>query len=74
MIEIKNLSYKYEDEFVLKDISLKLNEGSYTAIIGSNGSGKTTLIRHFNSLLLPTKGAVKVDNLDTKKDLNKSKT
>ena len=68
MIEIKDISYKYENEFVLRNISLKIKEGDFLAIIGHNGSGKTTLIKHFNGLLTPSKGDVVVDGLNTKKD------
>jgi len=68
MILIKNVYFQYEDELVLKNINLKLEDECYTAIIGSNGSGKTTLAKHLNALLLPTKGTVTVDNIDTKKD------
>jgi len=68
MIEIKHLDFKYEDELVLKNINMKIDDGSYIAIIGANGSGKTTLAKHLNALLLPTKGSVIVENIDTKKD------
>lgn len=68
MIEAKNLYFRYDDEFVLKNINLSINEGSFTAIVGANGSGKTTLARHFNALLLPTKGKVIIDGVGTKKD------
>ena len=68
MIEIRNLSFGYEDELILRNISLKIKAGSYTAIIGANGSGKTTLAKHLNSLLLPAKGSVIVDGIDAKKD------
>ena len=68
MIKAKNIYFKYEDDIILKNISLQIKEGSYTAIIGANGSGKTTLAKHFNALLTPTKGIVEVDNIDTKKD------
>ena len=68
MIQIKNLYFKYEDELVLNNINLRLNDSSYTAIIGANGSGKTTLAKHLNALLLPTKGTVIIDEIDTKKD------
>ena len=68
MIEAKNLCFQYEEEAILQNISLSIGEGSYTAIIGANGSGKTTLAKHFNALLMPTKGTVLVDNIDTKKD------
>lgn len=68
MIEIRNLYFKYEEEFVLKNVDLKIKDGSFTAIIGANGSGKTTLAKHFNALLTPTKGNIFVDGVDTKKD------
>lgn len=68
MIEAKNLYFRYEDESILKNINLSIKEGSFTAIIGANGSGKTTLTKHFNALLLPTKGNVFIDGIDTKKN------
>ncbi|MBI2652286.1 ATP-binding cassette domain-containing protein [Candidatus Woesearchaeota archaeon] len=67
MIEVKNLYFKYDEKFILKNINIEIKEGSFTAIIGANGSGKTTLAKHFNALLLPTKGDVIVDGLNTKK-------
>jgi len=67
MIQIKNLHFRYEDELILKNINLKIKESQYTSIIGANGSGKTTLVKHLNALLLPTKGSVSIDNLETKK-------
>ncbi len=68
MIEVKDISYKYEDKLILRDINLKINESDFISIIGHNGSGKTTLIKHFNGLLIPTKGEVIVDHLNTKKE------
>ena len=68
MIEAKNLWFKYEEDFILKDVNLEIKENSFTAIIGANGSGKTTLAKHFNALLTPTKGNIIVDGIDTKKD------
>jgi ABC-type cobalt transport system, ATPase component len=44
----------------LFDINLDVKEGSYTALIGHTGSGKSTIIQHFNGLLQPTTGCVKV--------------
>mgnify|MGYP001578615549 FL=1 len=68
MIQVKNLYFKYEDKFILKSINLQITEGSFTAIIGANGSGKTTLAKHLNALLIPTKGNVFVDGIDTGRD------
>lgn len=69
MIEVYNLWFKYKpsDEFVLRDITLRIEDGKLIAILGDNGAGKTTLIKHFNGLLKPTKGVVYVDGLDTRK-------
>ena len=68
MIKAKNVYFRYEEEFVLRDISLEIKEGSFYAIIGANGSGKTTLAKHFNGLIVPDKGNVFVEGVDTKKD------
>lgn len=57
IIEISNLSFTYPNNTqALKDISLKIFNGEFIAIIGRNGSGKTTLIKHFNGLLRPQQG------------------
>jgi energy-coupling factor transport system ATP-binding protein len=50
----------------LRGVSLTVNEGEYVAFVGQNGSGKTTLVKHFNGLLKPTRGTVKVGGKDTK--------
>ena len=45
----------------LRDISLSIDEGSIHVIMGLSGSGKSTLIRHFNRLIEPTSGEIRVD-------------
>ncbi|MBI2576468.1 ATP-binding cassette domain-containing protein [Candidatus Woesearchaeota archaeon] len=67
MIEVKNLCFSYENKEILKDISLTIKEGDFLAVIGHNGSGKTTLSKHLNGLLIPSKGDVAVDGMNTKK-------
>ncbi|MFZ9197149.1 MAG: energy-coupling factor transporter ATPase [Bacilli bacterium] len=47
----------------LQDVSLVIEEKSFTAIIGHTGSGKSTLIQHLNALLLPTSGEVEVNGI-----------
>jgi len=69
MIEVKDLAFSYDGEKeVLKDISLRIEEASYIAIMGDNGAGKSTLVKHFNGLLRPTRGTVLVDGLDTSEE------
>jgi len=65
-ISIQKLSFSYGDMPVLRDINLEVNQGEFIAIMGRNASGKTTLIKHLNGLLLPTKGKVLVNGIDTR--------
>ena len=54
----------------LDEVDLTIMPGEFVAVIGANGSGKSTLARHFNALLLPTEGCVKVHGLDTLEEEN----
>ena len=71
IISVEHLAYTYpgaEDTPgvpVFEDMNLKIQEGSFAAILGTNGCGKSTLAKHFNSILLPTGGKVYVCGIDT---------
>ncbi|HQD76673.1 MAG TPA: energy-coupling factor transporter ATPase [Bacillota bacterium] len=70
MIQVRDLSYTYDsgrpgETTALSGVDLEIRRGEFVAIAGPNGSGKSTLARHFNALLLPTRGQVLVDGLDT---------
>ncbi len=54
----------------LSGADLAVKKGEFLAVVGPNGSGKSTLVRHFNALLLPTEGTVKVGGLDTSRPEN----
>ena len=77
IIEIKNVSFKYSSEeetenYVLNDLSLNIEKGSFTAVLGHNGSGKSTLAKLINGLLKPDSGSVEVlgmSTLDEKKEM-----
>jgi len=59
-IELKNVSYKYpdDDNYVIKNLSLKISKGERLAIVGVNGVGKTTIVKLLCGLILPTEGVV----------------
>lgn len=60
MVEIRNVTKRFDGVTVLDDISLDVAEGSATAIIGPSGSGKTTLIRCINHLLPIDSGQIRI--------------
>ncbi len=64
-IQFENVSVRFGDAQVLRDINLVLTE-KRVGVIGNNGSGKSTLARLINGLVLPTTGRVDVDHLDTR--------
>ena len=71
IISVENLAYTYpglDDQpgvVVFEDMNLKIEEGTFVAILGTNGCGKSTLAKHFNSILLPSGGKVWVCGIDT---------
>jgi len=69
LIEIKNVTYEYEDEdtvhTAVKNLSLNIEKGSFTVILGHNGSGKSTLAKMMNGLNKPTYGEVFVSGINT---------
>ena len=68
MIEINGLCRSYNKTEVLKNVTLSFEPGTFTAVLGRNGSGKSTLARHINAILLPQRGCVSVDGLNTSDD------
>ena len=76
-IILDNVGYTYQEgtpfaSVALSDVSLTIEDGSYTAIIGHTGSGKSTILQLLNGLLVPTEGSVRVfDTLITSTSVNK---
>ena len=65
VIEINDLTFSYyEGVEVIKNISLNIRAGSYTALLGHNGSGKSTIARLIIGLLVADKGKIVVDGLE----------
>ena len=66
-IEFKNVSFFYKkDDYVIKDLSFKVNPGERIAFVGPTGSGKTTLIRLLCRLYEPQKGEILIDDINIK--------
>lgn len=78
LIEFNNVSFSYpEDEenelrnrdlTVLRDFNLKIEQGSFVAILGHNGSGKSTIAKLTNGILFADKGTITVDGIEVKDD------
>ena len=70
-IQVEHLAYTYPgvDDTpgiaVFEDLSLKIEQGTFVAILGGNGCGKSTLAKHFNTILLPCGGSVSVFGMNT---------
>ena len=76
-IALENVSFTYQEgtplaSEALSDVSLTIEDGSYTALIGHTGSGKSTILQLLNGLLVPSQGSVRVfDTLITSNSKNK---
>lgn len=72
MIKAVNVGFKYKNEeettHALEDFNVTIQKGDFVAVLGHNGSGKSTLAKHFNAILLPSKGTVYVEGIDTSQE------
>jgi subfamily B ATP-binding cassette protein MsbA len=66
-IEIKNISFKYQNDFVLNNFSLKVPKGHTVALVGQSGSGKSTIANLITRFYDVNKGSINIDNLNIKK-------
>ena len=72
MIETRDLTYTYpapegeQNPPALRAVTVEIEKGSFTVVLGHNGSGKSTFAKHLNAVLLPCGGAVYVEGMDTR--------
>jgi len=65
-IEFKNISFKYKNEFVIKNFSLSIEKGKMVAFVGQSGSGKSTIANLVTRFYDVNKGSILIDGLDIK--------
>ncbi len=66
IIQTRGLRFSFDDQEVLNGIDLCIREREFVAILGANGSGKTTLVKHFNGLLRPQQGEIRLAGADSR--------
>ncbi len=71
-IEIKNLSFKYEADYVLKNFSVKVPKGTSLALVGQSGSGKSTIANLITRFYETNEGSIEIDGVDIRKKKKKS--
>lgn len=72
-IEINNLSKKFGNFYAVKDVNLNIENGEIFGLLGPNGAGKSTIMKMISTLLKPSKGNIKINNLILNKNLYKIK-
>ncbi len=73
IISAQNVEFCYANDFedktppkqILKNVSLDIKKGEFLAVLGHNGSGKSTIAKHMNAILIPQKGKVYAEGIDT---------
>ena len=64
MIEIKNLNKRFQDNNVLKDLSINIKTGESAVIIGQSGTGKSVMLKCLLGLIIPDSGFIKINNIE----------
>lgn len=67
MIKTEDIYFRYDEEhpYAVEGASITVQKGEFVAVLGANGCGKSTLAKHFNAILLPERGTVWIENINT---------
>lgn len=74
MIDVQQVSHRFDEKWVLTDITFSIQPGEIAVIMGSSGGGKTTLLKCISGLLTPSKGEILVDGVSVVKDAELART
>ena len=69
MLRAQDVQFRYDPDqpvWAVNGVSMDVKKGEFVAVLGANGCGKSTLAKHFNAVLLPEKGTVLVEDIDTR--------
>jgi cobalt/nickel transport system ATP-binding protein len=67
ILETRGLGFAYEQgKEILKEVNIKIEKGSFIALLGANGCGKTTLVQQLNGIMKPTSGQVLLNGVELK--------
>ncbi len=66
MVDVRDVSFTYDKENTIKNLSFHIRKGEFAAIIGSNGAGKSTLCKLLNGLFKPQSGSILIKGMDTR--------
>ena len=69
MLRAQDVWFRYDPEqpvWAVQGVRMEVKRGEFVAVLGANGCGKSTLAKHFNAILLPEKGTVLVEDMDTR--------
>ena len=64
MIEIRNLNKRFQENNVLKDLSINIKKGESAVIIGQSGTGKSVMLKCLLGLIIPDSGFIKINNIE----------
>jgi iron complex transport system ATP-binding protein len=67
IVKAESIRFKYDGDWVLKNLSFETREGEFLGIIGPNGSGKTTLLKIIDGIFMPQQGSALMNGLNIKK-------
>lgn len=66
MMDLQAVSFRYREDWVIRDLSFRVERGEFLGILGPNGSGKSTLLKLLNGLYSPQRGKILLDGIDLK--------